>query len=80
MTERIPRYITAKCPYCGGVLVEAQGNLDHARAEQGWIAYAPHMHGTLLVRFRCEHGHTGELRGTFLEGAMQWRIASDEAQ
>ena len=80
MTERIPRYITANCPYCDGALVEVQDNLDHARAEHGWVAYAPHVHGPLLVRFCCERGHRGELRGTFAEGAMQWRATGDREQ
>ncbi len=80
MAERIPQYITATCPYCDGALVEACDNLDHARAEHGWIAYAPHVHGPLLVRFRCERGHTGELRGTFVEGAMRWQLSGDHAQ
>ncbi len=48
MTERIPRYITAKCPCCDGALVEVQDNLGHARAEHGWVAYAPYVHGPLL--------------------------------
>jgi len=80
MPTQIPPFITARCPYCNGALVEAHDNLDHARAEHGWVAYAPHVHGPLVVRFRCERGHTGELRGTFVAGAMQWRLARDDGQ
>lgn len=78
MPEQIPRFITATCPYCDGALIEARDNLDHARAEHGWVAYAPRVHGPLLVRFRCERGHTGELCGAFVAGAMQWRSAHDD--
>ncbi len=80
MAERIPSYITATCPYCGGALVEARDNLDHAHAEHGWVAYAPRMHGPLFVRFRCERGHTSELRGAFVEGAMRWHLSDDHEQ
>lgn len=75
---QIPRAITAVCPYCDGALIEVRDNLDHARAEHGWVAYAPHMHGPLLLHFRCEQGHTGTLRGAFVAGAMQWRLTRDE--
>jgi hypothetical protein len=78
MPTRIPRYITATCPYCDGALIEARDNLDDARVEHGWVAYAPHVHGPLLVRFRCEHGHRGELHGTFIAGEMQWRLSRED--
>lgn len=80
MAERIPCYITARCPYCDGALVEARDNLAHARIEHGWVAYAPHVHGPLLVRFRCERGHMGELCGTFVAGAMRWNLSDNHEQ
>ena len=80
MPEQIPRATTATCSYCDGALIKAQDTRDHTRAEHGWVAYAPHVHGPLLVRFRCERGHTGKLRGAFIAGAMQWRLADDDTQ
>jgi len=80
MSERIARYITARCPYCDGALVEAQDTLDHAWSEHGWMAYAPRVHGPLRVQFRCEQGHTGVLQGIFADGALRWRLANEPPQ